>query len=45
MPPSPVGPFFDAVRLTTVLGFDNSFDNNAGGCPWLRRHAAVRFGE
>ena len=25
--------------LTTVLGFDNSFDNNGGGCPCLRRHA------
>jgi hypothetical protein len=22
--------------LTTVLGFDNNFDNNAGGRPWLR---------
>jgi hypothetical protein len=25
--------------LTTVFGFDNSFDNNTGGRPWLQRHA------
>ena len=36
-------PIFEPVRLTTVLGFDNSFDksfdNNAYGRRWLRRHA------
>ncbi len=26
--------------LPSDARFDNIFDNNAGGCPWLRRHAA-----
>ncbi len=30
------------LSLTTVLGFDNSFDNNADGRPWTR---GGRFGE
>jgi hypothetical protein len=37
---SAICPFRRREGLTTVLGFDNSFDNNAGGRPWFRRHAA-----
>jgi len=32
-------PFWPPPGVTTVLEFDNSFDNNAGGRPWLQRHA------
>jgi hypothetical protein len=35
---SAICPFRMPRSLTTVLAFDNNFDNNAGGRPWPRRH-------
>jgi len=32
-------PISGAVKFDNSFGVDNSFDNNAGGCPGLRRHA------